>query len=542
MVFSVSSERSFGKFPLFRKNRIISALPIIGKGAGKRAPESSHPTVVIGAGVGGLCCAACLARSGRPVMVIEQHSIPGGYATAFSRGRFCFEVSLHAISIHQNATEEILRNAGVLDRIERVALPEMYRFVSPKYDVVIPQGSPDEYIRILTELFPDEAEGIAGFVNLMVGLATEVDRLHHRGGKIFKPIFPFQYRRMWDVRNKTLGDLLDRNIKKTDLKHILSALWVYYGLPPTRMSGFYYGFATGDYLKNGSFYIKGGSQAMSNAFAAVIEENGGRLIYNTRVEKIQVRNNTVTGVVTDAGDLIDARAVVSNVGAPTTFERMLPEEVIPKRYLRRLRRLRAGLSSFIVWLGLNRDLRGKIQGGDIYVYTGRGPEAEYRASVEGDVENTALAVSIYDNMIEGYSQPGNSTIMLAVLCGYEPWRPFEADYRKGEKNAYREMKKRWTDVLLRRAEEHVIPGLEGMLEICVAATPLTNQRYTGNPHGAIYGFEQSMDNSFMNRLENRTPVGGLYLAGAWTFPGGGYTAVLWSGEKVYRELMEDRII
>jgi prolycopene isomerase len=218
---------------------------------------------------------------------------------------------------------------------------------------------------------------------------------------------------------------------------------------------------------------------------------------------------------------------------------MVPKEAVPKKYMERLQRLKPSLSSFIVWLGLNCELRGKIQGGDIYIYTGLGPEMEYQASLSGDVENTAFSVSIYDNLFKGYSQKGTTTIMIAVLSGYAPWKPFEKDYFTGEKTAYQQLKKEWTDILLRRAEERLIPGLKSMIEICVSATPLTNLRFTGNSNGAIYGFEQSMNNAFMNRIKNRTPIKGLYLTGAWAFPGGGYTAVLWSGEKTYHELMAD---
>jgi prolycopene isomerase len=78
-----------------------------------------------------------------------------------------------------------------------------------------------------------------------------------------------------------------------------------------------------------------------------------------------------------------------------------------------------------------------------------------------------------------------------------------------------------------------------MIAVQEAATPLTNRRYTLNTNGAIYGFEQSLDNAFMNRISNRLPVKGLYLAGAWGEPGGGYSGVLISGKKTFGMLMED---
>jgi phytoene dehydrogenase-like protein len=48
-----------------------------------------------------------------------------------------------------------------------------------------------------------------------------------------------------------------------------------------------------------------------------------------------------------------------------------------------------------------------------------------------------------------------------------------------------------------------------------------------------------MNNAFMNRIDNRTPVKGLYLASAWGKPGGGYTAVMSSGRATFAKLMED---
>lgn len=49
------------------------------------APNRSHETdyVVIGSGIGGLCCAALLAKYGYGVTVVESHYHPGGAAHAF---------------------------------------------------------------------------------------------------------------------------------------------------------------------------------------------------------------------------------------------------------------------------------------------------------------------------------------------------------------------------------------------------------------------------------------------------------------------------
>ncbi|MDD8027897.1 MAG: hypothetical protein PHI34_15465, partial [Acidobacteriota bacterium] len=65
-----------------------------------------------------------------------------------------------------------------------------------------------------------------------------------------------------------------------------------------------------------------------------------------------------------------------------------------------------------------------------------------------------------------------------------------------------------------------------------------NVRYTGNYRGAIYGWDQTVDNSIPRRLANKTPIKNLYLAGAWTTPGGGYSAVISSGLECFGEIMK----
>jgi all-trans-retinol 13,14-reductase len=509
--------------------------------ASKMGPKEDYPVVIIGAGLGGLCCGAYLARSGFPVTVLEQHNIPGGYATSFDRagGKFTFEVSLHGTSIHNNGTSRCLEDLDVLRRLKLVELPEVYRLKTQGLELSVPQRNPQAYVDMLSKHFPDEKEGIQSFVEEMIGVSEEINKLGKKKGKFIKLLFPFQYPKMWDIRKKTLAQMLREHIKSPKVQDILSALWGYYGLPPAKLSAFYYANATGGFLKNGSYYIEKRSQALSDALADVIEEARGTIHYETAAEKILTRDGAVTGVQTTDGKILPAKAVVSNASALTTMKKMLPSGVVPTDYLEELESYRPSISSFIVWLGLNRELRGKIHGSGIHVASGRGSEADYESCLKGAVEQGSFSVSIYDNIYKGYSEPGTSSLMLLFLSGYEPWRKYEADYRAGKKDDYNREKERWTKILIQRAEKEAVPGLSSMIEVQESATPLTNWRYTRNPEGAIYGFEQSMDNTFMNRIKNRTPVEGLYFAGAWGDPGGGFAGVLRSGQSTFTQIMED---
>ena len=217
----------------------------------------------------------------------------------------------------------------------------------------------------------------------------------------------------------------------------------------------------------------------------------------------------------------------------------LPSKTLPQDYINRINGFQPSISTFIIWLGLNRELSETIKDSRIIISSGRGAEADYISCLKGEIEKVSPSVIIYDNYYKGYSEPGTSTVTIITMCGYKPWQRFESDYKAGRKAAYNKEKERWTRILMQKVEQKAIPGLSSMVEVAETATPLTNWYYTRNPEGAVYGFEQSVDNAFMNRIKNRTPVKGLYLASAWGNPGGGYSGALRGGERTFEQVMKD---
>jgi prolycopene isomerase len=199
------------------------------------------------------------------------------------------------------------------------------------------------------------------------------------------------------------------------------------------------------------------------------------------------------------------------------------------------------LSSFQVFLGLKKDLIGEVglKDSEIFYETGYDAEEGYRQALNAEVEKGGYGLTLYDNLYKGASPEGKNTLSIITLQGYEPWKKFEADYFAGKKDAYRAEKERMADILIKKIEETLLPGLSKAIEVKEAATPLTNIRYTSNYRGAIYGWDQTVDNSEPRRLPHRTPIRNLYLAGAWTRPGHGYSAVIPSGLQCFGEIMQE---
>jgi len=341
--------------------------------------------------------------------------------------------------------------------------------------------------------------------------------------------------------NHTWGDLVNKRIKNPKLKAIVSSLWGYYGLPPSKLSPYYYAMPTFGYLKNGGYYPRGKSQKISDAFEKFIEEHGGKVMIKSKVEKILTKDNAAYGVVTKDGKEYIAKVVISNANTFDTFNKMLDDKSVLKDYLARMENLSVSLSSFQVFLGLKKDLVKEtgVTDTEIFYNTSYDPDADYEIMKKANLENGGYAVTLYDNVYKGYSPKGKNTLNILTLQGFNHWEKYKEDYFKDNKEEYNKEKEKMADILIDKAEQTLLPGLRNAIEVKEIGTPLTNIRYTGNYKGAIYGFDQTLDNSGNTRLGHSTPVKNLYLSGAWTKPGHGYGGVIYSGLECFSEIMKE---
>jgi all-trans-retinol 13,14-reductase len=512
------------------------------RGKTSLSSETEFDAVIIGAGLGGLSCAAAFARQGFRPLVLEQHYVPGGYASTFKRpGGFVFDVSLHSTVVgERNGIHNLIPRFPEIKDVEFVPHPSLYRAIFPDYDYRVPQRNLKKYIEMLVGYFAEEEQGIEGIFEDMGGLAGDIDKYQQAAGKIDMSTFPKEFPYLFKTSNLTWGAMLDRRVKNPKLKALISSLWGYYGLPPSKLSSFYYALPTISYLQDGGYYPKGRSQKISNALVKFIEDNGGTVKLETGVEKILTKNHAAFGVKVQDGTQYNAKVVVSNANAFDTFLTMMNEKEYLKDYLDKFDKYSVSLSCFQVFLGLKKDLvkEAGIEDSEIFYAPGYDDEAAYKAYLEADVENSGFGVMLYDNVYRGYSPEGKNTLNILVLQGYDHWKKYEDDYRNGNKKEYKAEKERMADILIKKVEETILPGLSESIEVKEIGSPLTNWRYTRNYRGAIYGWDQTMNNTGPNRVPHTTPIENLYLAGAWTQPGHGYGAVIPSGLSCFGEIMK----
>ena len=515
------------------------AFPVGHRGA---KDTDEFDAIIIGSGLGGLSCAAAFARQGFKPLVIEKHDKPGGFATAFSRpGGFLFDVSLHSTTVgERNGVRNFINGFPEITEVEFLPHPSLFRAIYPDYDIRVPQRDLNAYIGILDKLFPEDKEAIAGIFADMQGLVQDIGRISAAKGSVDMSRFAEDFPHLARFSGKTWGEMLGTRVKNPKLQAVMSGQWGYYGLPPSRLSCFYYALPFLGYLTGGGYYPKGRSQDISNALAKYIEAHGGMILLSSRVDRILLKNGAAMGAATADGKQFKSRVVVSNTNPFDLFGKMTDDKQVLAGEEAKWKSYSVSLSCFQVYLGLKKDLVKElgIMDSEIFLEPGYDPETGYAGILKGDVEHGGVGISLYDNIYHGYSPEGKNTVGLLTLQGYGPWEKFEKDYAAGNKGEYRKEKERMADILIQKAEKALLPGLSKCIEVRDASTPLTVVRYTGHYRGAIYGWDQTVNNSGNTRVGHGTPIKNLYLAGAWSRPGHGYGAVIPSGLECFSEIMK----
>jgi len=495
-----------------------------------------YDVVVIGAGLGGLSSAAFLAKAGKKVLLLERHYVPGGYASSFLRGRFEFEISLHELSglgdeANPGPLWKLLNEVDVTRRVDFLRIPEFYRCVLPDVDFVVPIGR-ENFENAMAEYFPEDAEGIREFTEVMFKFAQEALRANRVGMKMVMD-HQEEFPTLLAYFGKSLQEVMDAFIKDERARTVLNVVCGYYCNPPSALSFMTYALGTVSYLRFGPWHIKGKSQALSQAFVDSIEDMGGEVWLRNGAQRILSEGGKVRGVVAQDGTEIICPTVVSNANPYATCLELIGRENTPDWYLRRLGAWSGGASTVNLYLGVDCPHEELGLGHHETFYSdGYDVDGNWKKMKAGvSLEPSDIAVTAYNSIDPDFSPPGTSSLVCTFIAFSEPWM-------KVPPSEYADAKHRVADRALGLAE-NVAPGLRDHIEVIEVATPLTNIRYSRNVGGSIIGFDETFAGTGLVRMPATGPLQGLYFSGAWVNIGGGYEPSLYSGFLTSRKVLED---
>ena len=491
-----------------------------------------YHSIIIGAGLGGLTAAAKLAKEGQKVLVLEQHDVPGGCATTFHRKKFTMEVGLHELDgFGENSfKKKIFDELGVFDEIEFIRLPEFYRTVWKDTDFVFPDNLEEAKSKLKKE-FPDEANAIEKYFRFVTGLGKEIENLPRT--KVQKrlkgPFFPLLYPKLVRSTLNTAGGFMDKLFRNERLKMALLANASYYHDDPYELSMFYFAAGQNSYYSDGSYFIKGGSQKLSDYLAGYINSHGGEVLLNSEATSILVENEKAAGVTyrekkkkgsTDRQ--VFAGNIIANAAVPLVAKKLLPDAAALKLQ-NQTGSMQPGPSILTVYLGFKKPPKtiGNQHYSTFVMDDSVNSAKDIAANAHAGFDKRSFVFVDYGIIDSGLAPEGKATGVICTLDYASGWEGME-------KTDYRKKKEEVAKILISRLDK-VIPGIAKLVEYKEVATPLTIRRYTFNPGGVPYGYAQTLDQSARKRLPVKSIVPGLYFASAWSSPGGGFSGAILSG-------------
>jgi len=508
-----------------------------------------YDCIIIGAGIGGLTCAARLAKGGAKVLLCEKFGHVGGTATVFHRNDYTFAAGPLSFS-HPGYVKDTLKELGLKEEI--IFERSHFQYKSKDIDVIL-SLSFKELIDELKKYFPDEEKGIQLFFDLMQKLGKaqakrwEWDPELLDGRKkvyaIKHPIKDLEERlRLIREYNKVSAvKVASQLVKNKILKNLLSNQSFEEGTMSASLTANMWDMMS----KTGIWYPNIGFEGLSNLLSKVIIDNGGEIKLFSPASRIIIENTIAKKVVLFDGETFSSDVVISNLDHKLTFLGMVGENFLSSDFVRWVKALRDSGSVFCVYLGVDSS---KV---DLSVL--RTPHLFYRARIE-PMDSWDRGVFSKDFFMKreyeichwsgkdkGFAPNDKDAIIIRVNAPYAHFKKWK-DPEGGRREGYYEYKGKIATYLIEAAET-ILPGLSSAIEILEASTPLTYETWGSGSEGACAGWSWDEADEMGSMLKSliKTPIPNLYMVGYQAFSQlfmGGLATAMHSGNLVASLILE----
>jgi phytoene desaturase len=311
--------------------------------------------IVIGSGFAGLSAACNLAKSGYRVTVVEKNSGPGGRARKFHAEGFLFDMGPSWYWMPE-VFESFFNRFGkkVSDYYDLKRLDPSYRVVYGKNDVLDVPASVPELGKKLEELEPGSSLKLKKFLDeAQYKYEVGINEL------VYKPGLSLGEFADWklltgalklDVFND-MSSHVRKFFKHPKIIQLMEFPVLFLGEKPENTPALYSLMNYAD-IALGTWYPDGGMHKIVEGMVQLAEELGVSIQYNQNVERIEVADNQVKGVVV-GGTLLQADIVVAGADYHHVEQHLLPkayrrydEEYWDKRKM--------APSSLLFYLGINK--------------------------------------------------------------------------------------------------------------------------------------------------------------------------------------------
>jgi len=522
--------------------------------------------VIIGGGHNGLVCAWYLARAGLKVTVLERRGVVGGAAVTeeFHPG-FRNSVASYTVSL---LNPKVIADMDLAAHGLRIVHRKVANFLplDDQHFLIVGEGRTRSEVAKFSardaerlDAYNERLETIADTVRDLVlktppnmpvtgGLAATVKELIKGAGvgRRLSHLDLTARRDLLALFSQSAGDWLDGWFESAPIKAAFGFDGIVgnYASPYSPGSAYvllHHVFGEVNGRKGAWGHAIGGMGAITQAMAAACRALGVTLRTDAAVRETIIEGGRARGVVTEAGETVRARAVVSNLHPKLLFEKLTDPACLPDDFRERIGRYRSGSGTFRMNVALAELPRftclpqegDHLTGGIIIAPSLAYMERAYAEARQFGWSREPIVEMLIPSTLDDSLCPSGRHVASLFCQHVAPTLPYGRSWDDHADEV--------ADLMIDTVERFA-PGFKASVLGRQVLSPLTLERTFGLVAGDIMHGSMALDQMFSARPvlghgDYRTPITGLYQCGAGTHPGGGVTGA--PGHNAAHEILAD---